>query len=157
MMPNKTQSENLYYSYDIKNTHFVAVNSEIPFKKQFTPEYILKFTTWLENDLKNNKQKFKIVYLHRPLYCSNKGDNCNGSAESERKLYEEILHKYNLDLVLAGHVHTYERMFPIYNSNVDTASLSKDKNTYTNPKYTTHLVCGTGGLDRTPTKCKLIK
>jgi len=146
IMPNKEKGENLYYSYDVKNTHFVAVNSEIPYQKQFTPEYIVNFTKWLEDDLTKTTKRWKVIYLHRPLYCSMPDDyHCISSSQKMRDLYEEILHKTNVDLVIAGHVHAYERLFPIYNNIVDIASIQADENVYKNPKYPTHLVCGTGG------------
>jgi len=67
-MPNKNQSENLFYSYDINNIHFVAMNSEIPY--EFNEEYKLRFQNWLKKDLESSTKKWKLVYLHRPLYCS---------------------------------------------------------------------------------------
>lgn len=156
-MPLREKSENFYYSYDIKDTHFVSVNSEIPFKKQFTPEYILEFTTWLENDLKSTQRKWKIIYLHRPLYCSkSKSEDDETSFKEVRKLYEDIIFKYKVDLVLTGHTHAYDRMFPIYKSVIDSASLRDDQNLYYNPKYAAHVVCGTGGLDDNPTECIFI-
>jgi len=147
-MPNKQKTENFYYSYDIKNTHFVALNSEI-IKDKVSPEYILKLTTWLDNDLKMTTKKFKIVYMHRPLYCSRTTEDkyCLSDAEAERKIYEEIFMNRKVDLVITGHVHAYERMFPIYQNTVDTSSLSNDRNTYTNPKYPSYLVCGSTGLN----------
>ena len=62
-----------------------------------------------------------------------------------RDLYEELFHKYGVDIVLAGHTHAYERMYPIYKSMVDKNSIKKNLNVYDNPIYPTHLVCGTGG------------
>merc|ERR1711957_107582 len=72
-------------------------------------------------------------------------ENCNSSAKDMRDLLEEILQKNKVDLILAGHVHAYERLFPIYNDMVDNESLRNNKNTYVNPKYPAHIVCGCGG------------
>jgi len=146
MMPNKQNTENLYYSYDIKNTHFVSVNSEIPYEKQFTPDYILKFTTWLKNDLLSTKKRWKVIYLHRGLYCSRPKDyHCGSSAVLMRDLYEDIINKAKVDLVISGHVHAYERLFPIFKSRIDITSVQDNDNTYYNPSYPTHVTCGTGG------------
>ena len=35
-MPLKDQTENLYFSYDIKEVHFVSLNSEIPYLIKIT-------------------------------------------------------------------------------------------------------------------------
>ena len=142
-MPFKLQSENLYYSYDIKNSHFISLNSEMQFNSQFTPENILKYTQWLENDLKTTTKQWKIVYMHRPLYCSS--DDGASSGQKVRDLYEELFYKYKVDLVLTGHTHAYERMFPIYKSIIDQNAIKKNLNVYDNPVYPTHLICGTGG------------
>lgn len=152
-MPNKEKTENLYYSYDINNVHFVSLNSEIPYEK-FTEDYKLAFQNWLDKDLSSTIKKWKVAYLHRPLYCSMEGDNCDNSAKNMRKLIEEILQKNKVDLVLTGHVHAYERMFPIYNEIVDNESLKNNKNTYFNPKYPAHIICGAGGNKEGFEDCK---
>lgn len=157
IMPNKAKTHNLYYSYDIKNAHFVSVNSEAPYQKQFTPEYILELTTWLEKDLSSTTKKWKIIYLHRPFYCSWSDDyHCGSSSEKVKTLYEKIIQKYNVDLVLAGHTHAYERLYPIFENQVDTASLKDNNNTYDNPKYPAHIVCGSAGNREDFANCIII-
>ncbi len=151
-MPNKDISDNLYYSYDINNAHFVAMNSEIPYR--FDEEYKLKFQSWLSNDLKSSTKKWKIVYLHRPLYCSMPNDySCVSSSKYMRDILEEIIMENKVDIVLAGHVHAYERLYPIYDGKVDTESINNDKSIYNNPKYPVHLVCGSGGNREGFPKC----
>jgi len=153
-MPSKEKSENLFYSYDINNAHFVAMNSEIPY--EFDNEYKLKFQDWLNKDLESTIKKWKIVYLHRPLYCSMPDDyHCISSSNYMREILEEILMKNKVDLVLAGHVHAYERLFPIYDGIVDKLSVNYDKSIYTNPKYPVHLVCGAGGNREGFENCKI--
>jgi hypothetical protein len=155
-MPNKEKTENLYYSYDINNVHFVSLNSEIPYEN-FSEQYRLEFQKWLNDDLKNSYKKWKVVYLHRPLYCSmppTMGDNCNGSAKNMRDLIEEIINKNKVDLVLSGHVHSYERLYPIYNKQIDKESIKNNNNTYDNPKYPAYVVCGVGGNKEVFESCK---
>ncbi len=41
-----------------------------------------------------------------------------------RSAFEELLHKYKVDLYLSGHVHAYERMFPVYDERVDPQTIS---------------------------------
>jgi len=62
-----------------------------------------------------------------------------------RNLYEEIIYKAKVDFVLAGHVHAYERLYPIYNGTADMDSVNTNGTIYINPKYPTYVVCGTGG------------
>ena len=154
IMPNKETGYNLYYSFDIRNTHFVSLNSEIPFELLFNTEYKLKFKQWLENDLKSSTKRWKIVYLHRPLYVSY---NVDFSAKDMIEFYEEIFYNAKIDLVLSGHTHAYERLFPIYNNTIDFDSIKNNTNVYNNPKYPTYLVCGTGGNDERDLNCMNIK
>ncbi|MGI0021433.1 MAG: metallophosphoesterase family protein, partial [Nitrososphaeraceae archaeon] len=62
---------------------------------------------FLENELKNTKQPWKIVAMHKPLYTS-------PSTHPEEKVLATILQplidKYGVQLVLYGHNHNYERI-----------------------------------------------
>lgn len=56
--------------------------------------------------------------------------------------------KYNVDLALEGHLHAYERMYPItFNSNDEDEPIVMDTNpsTYNNPNGTIFITVGTGG------------
>jgi len=98
-------------------------------------------------DLKNVPSgMWKIVYMHKPLYCSANDDHCIGEAEVMRNYFEKIFNDNKVDLIIAGHLHVYERGFPIgIGAQVDFNSISNDNNTYTNPQYPTHVVCGAAG------------
>lgn len=53
---------------------------------------------------------------------------------------EDLFYKYGVDMYFSGHVHSYERNYPVYQGNVDP-------NKYNNPKATTHLLIGGAGND----------
>jgi hypothetical protein len=69
---------------------------------------------WLAKDLAANRLPFTIVYFHKPPY--SKGSH-NSDTESDMKNMREkvnpLFEKYNVDLVLAGHSHVYERTKPL--------------------------------------------
>ena len=145
-MPQYENSQNMYYSFDINNVHVVSMNSVI-FNDQ-NKKWIPKFEKFLLTDLKKTNKKWKIVYMHHPLYCSMPDTpdfRCDKGAEMLRKNLENILAFFKVDLIIAGHVHWYERSFPVFQSHIDKSSASLDLKTFTNPKYPIHLVCGTGG------------
>jgi hypothetical protein len=144
-LPNRSENKTFYYSYDINNVHLVSLNSEAPYSSLFDEEYIQRMLEWLRNDLSSTKKKWKIAYMHRPLYCSKpSGDYING-VKKLKNLFEDIFLKYSVDLVIAGHRHNYERLYPIYNTTVDINSLRNLNNTYLNPKYPTYVICGATG------------
>lgn len=102
---------------------------------------------WLDNDLKiQTTRNWKIVYMHRPMYCSKiNSKDCTEDTDKLRELFENIFFKYSVDLVLTGHRHNYERIYPVYNNTVDVDSLKKMNNTYVNPKYPSYVICGATG------------
>ncbi|EWY82993.1 acid phosphatase [Fusarium oxysporum NRRL 32931] len=100
---------------------------------------------WLKNDLASVdrcKTPWVIVMGHRPMYSSH-GGNYHLHL---REAFEKLLLKHKVDLYIAGHVHWYERLKPIRNCAVDTASV-KSPNTYeVNPGYSmVHLINGAAG------------
>ena len=88
-----------WYSYDWGFIHFVALDTEADYATQ---------AAWLDQDLADSKQPWKIVYLHRPPYSSGN----HGSDTSLRRVLSPIVEKHGVQLVLAGHDHDYERMKP---------------------------------------------
>jgi predicted phosphodiesterase len=104
---NDPQGTGRYYSFDWGNAHFVALNSELYHEdRSGNPE---EQKVWLERDLRETHQPWKIVYFHRPIYSSSK----HGSDERIREDLEPVLIRQGVDLVFSGHDHTYERTRPI--------------------------------------------
>jgi hypothetical protein len=64
---------------------------------------------WLERELQNSREDWKIPYFHHPLYSS--GDR-HGSDLPKRKALEPLFLKYGVSVVFAGHDHVYERVMP---------------------------------------------
>ena len=86
------------------------------------------------------KQPWIVLFGHRPMYCSDADkDDCTFHNSRTRtglpfvKLYglEDLLMKYNVDLVFWAHEHDFERFWPIYDFNIMNGSLAEP---YTNPK-----------------------
>jgi hypothetical protein len=83
--------------------------------------------------------------------------------ESFRDLYHSLFTKYGVDLVLAGHIHNYQRSYPlIYNSenplnpiiaqsaildNGDNNSKENNNNVFVEAKGTVFAIVGTGGQE----------
>jgi len=132
----------LYYSFNYGNAHFVALDSESILD---IPKISDKQLGWVENDFKSvDRKKFPwiIVFLHRPIYCSNPdsvdcGEGNGTFALYLRKKLEPLFVKYNVDIVFTAHKHDYERMWPVYGGN--------PKFTYNNPNLPTYILSGAGG------------
>ncbi len=64
---------------------------------------------WLADELHASETRWKICYLHHPLYTSGR---YGASAEALRASLEPVLVAGDVDVVLSGHEHFYERTVP---------------------------------------------
>lgn len=94
-----------YYSYRLGDWHVVVLNSELAVKG--APSAIKAQIDWLVADLATNRTGCTVAYFHRPLYSSAYRQGNPGM----RSIWN-ILYANNVDLVLAGHDHHYERFRP---------------------------------------------
>jgi hypothetical protein len=100
----------------------------------------------------NSKIKWIIVNYHTPMYTSPNtcsASTCKGSS-SLRDIYHPLFDKYGVDIVLQGHVHNYQRTFPIkYNTNSHSSPTKTSTSTskYNNPQGEIFATIGTGGIN----------
>lgn len=97
-----------YYSFDYANIHFICLDSmTTALRLTNSAMYI-----WLTNDLANVTADWTVVFFHHPPY--SRGSH-NSDSESEllqmRRVFMPVLEEAGVDLVLAGHSHSYERSF----------------------------------------------
>lgn len=101
---------NRFYWFDYQGVRFISLDSPVFNKENKDIQVILN---WLENTLKNNPNKWSVVFTHYPVYSCSAGRN----SEEYRNLLRPILEKHGVDLVLLGHDHTYCRGFNETNIN----------------------------------------
>ncbi len=111
-----------YYSFDFANVHFVCLDSEASSRAPGGP-----MLTWLEQDLAATAQDWIVAYWHHPPYTKGSHDSddpadSGGRMKEMREHVLPILEDYGVDLVLAGHSHSYERSFLIDGHYGDSAS-----------------------------------
>jgi F5/8 type C domain-containing protein/fibronectin type III domain protein/calcineurin-like phosphoesterase family protein len=94
-----------YYSWEMGNWHFVALDSNdfVTHDDFAEPPQI----TWLKQDLAANKKGCVAAYYHHPRWSS--GDH--GDNKDSIELWN-IMTAGKVDLVLNGHDHDYERFVP---------------------------------------------
>ncbi|MDA3935204.1 MAG: metallophosphoesterase [Gammaproteobacteria bacterium] len=98
-----------YYAYDYGLVHVVMLDSQSSLRWGKA-----SMLDWLKLDLQQNNLPWTIVVLHHPPYSkgSNDSDAASGSDWRQRVVREQIvpvLERAGVDLVLAGHSHSYER------------------------------------------------
>ena len=98
------------YSFDYGDAHFVMLDSQEGEQREFIPDMLSIQRAWLEQDLGGTNKKWKIVFVHRPLY-NNKPGATNTNIQ---KAFSPVFDKYHVDVVFTGHDHTYARTYPLY-------------------------------------------
>ena len=138
-MPLYNQTKNHYYSFDVGLAHFVAIDHDFYYTVADSQAQERMFS-WVENDLiaatsEENRtiRPWVIVFTHRPIYCSvnSMADKPSGRCYNfygQYAIWDELFHKYGVDLYLSGHVHSYERMGPIYKNQSQHYDVSNDAN-----------------------------
>ena len=131
--PSTFQSEynygNSFYSFEAGLTHFIFLNPYTTTDEN-SPQY-----KWLISDLESidrKKTPWVITITHCPWYNSNKAHQNETQTIWMRETFEPIFYKYKVNLVFTGHVHAYERTYPVYQNKIDLSG-------------PTYIVIGNGG------------
>jgi acid phosphatase type 7 len=90
-----------YYSYAVGPWLVLAINSEIP-SSSGSPQY-----QWVSDELTRNPRPCTAVIWHRPLFSSGR----NGANRDMQDLWR-LLYQLNVEIVINGHDHIYERFAP---------------------------------------------
>jgi len=140
---------NPFYSYNINNVHVLTMATEEKFDTN-SEQY-----NFVVNDLRNAANnpdiKWIIVTMHSPFYSSpNTFKEFDCGRDEACQLYHPLFDKYGVDLVLQGHVHNYERSFPLkFNQATPSNPIvtSTMKTDYENPDGEIFAIVGTGGVN----------
>jgi len=135
-----------YYSFDSGPAHFLILDSN-----SFD---LVRLSSWVEKDLTSTKARWKIVCIHSPAFHSSRE---HYDAQKMRMLVP-LLERCGVDLVLAGHLHNYQRSKPMRfepdavrkpGSSLINGKFTLDSNfdgvENTRPDGIIHIVCGGGG------------
>src|SRR5512133_2335674 len=139
------------YSFDYGQVHWTVLDSNV-----YTDWESPALKAWLEADLRAAKgATWRIVALHHPLFHSSRSH----LGDQWMRPISPILEKHGVDLVLAGHVHNYQRTAPIHFKptkvgprgrpveGVFTVDETFDGRTATHAKGVIHIVTGAGGAE----------
>ncbi|XP_057540389.1 purple acid phosphatase 18 [Amaranthus tricolor] len=120
-------SSNLYYSFDVAGVHVVMLGSYTD-HDVYSDQY-----QWLKADLGKVDRKrtpWLLALFHVPWYNSNTAHQ--GEGDGMMLALEPLLYAAGVDVVLAGHVHAYERSKRVFRGKSD-------------PCGTVHITIGDGG------------
>ncbi|MEE9393502.1 MAG: LamG-like jellyroll fold domain-containing protein [Planctomycetota bacterium] len=123
-----------YYTFHYGNTQFFMLDSNRAVGPE-TAQY--KF---LERALRASKAKWKIVCYHHPAYTSDENDYGNTwygpstKGDLRVRALVPLFDRYGVDIVWNGHIHSYERTWPLKKGRATMAA-----------KGTVYMVTGGGG------------
>ncbi|HEY0966149.1 MAG TPA: metallophosphoesterase family protein [Opitutaceae bacterium] len=105
-VPSGTEA---YYSFDYANIHFICLDSHDSDRSADGA-----MAQWLKADLAATQRDWIIAFFHHPTYTkgthdSDKDDDSGGRMNDMRRIFLPILEQGDVDLVLTGHSHVYER------------------------------------------------
>lgn len=104
MAPEQDSDSGLYYSFDYATAHVIVLNTNDADATNGLSDTQFE---WLKADLEANKDdKWIFVLMHKSLY-SGGSHSFDGDVEAMRAQLVPVFYKYGVDLVLAGHDHTY--------------------------------------------------
>jgi Purple acid Phosphatase, N-terminal domain/Calcineurin-like phosphoesterase len=107
-----------------------------------------KQTAWLAERLAEYRSPwsgidFIIVGFHNCVFSSN---TSHGSDGGIRTVWQSLFDRYHVDLVVSGHVHAYERSYPIRGGDV-TKVVPSGGTVHPQTDGTTYICAGGGGQD----------
>jgi hypothetical protein len=132
------------YSFRYGNVGFVALDSndvsnEIPLNRGFTHG---AQTPWLASTLSQLRSSpdidFIVIVLHHSAYSSS---DSHGSEGGIRSNWVPLFDQYDVDLVISGHNHCYERTLPLRRGQIT----GDDRRLADSSKGTTYITAGGGG------------
>lgn len=97
--PTKSSGTEDYYIYSYDDVQMFSLNANLDYSIG-SSQY-----NWMQSELAKSNSKWKIVLIHFPPYSSGPHGNTENMANSLIPLFDQ----YQVDLVLSGHDHGYER------------------------------------------------
>ncbi|MFN7020993.1 MAG: LamG-like jellyroll fold domain-containing protein [Phycisphaerales bacterium] len=107
------------YTYTYGNAEFFVIDTNkdvLPTSEQYR---------WLDEQLGRSRAVWKFVYHHHPVYSSDEndyGDTYKGKStfgSPKHRPLAALYEKHGVDMVFCGHIHSYERSWPIAAGRVD--------------------------------------
>ena len=94
--------EETCYFTDVQGTRFISLDA---YMAEESDVFLARQQRWMDSVLRNNPNRWTCVLFHHPIY-SPKTSRDN---KRMRETFKPLFDRYNVDLVLQGHDHTYAR------------------------------------------------
>ncbi|WP_327142215.1 purple acid phosphatase family protein [Nocardia sp. NBC_01327] len=153
---SEEHAKGLWYSFTVGGVRVIAVANDDICYQDAGNSYIRGYSggaqkRWLESELAKARGDrgidWVVVFMHQTAISS--ADKFNGADRAIREDWLPLFDRYQVDLVLCGHEHHYERSHPVRGT-LGTETLTPKpadtrKDVIDTTKGTVHLVIGGGG------------
>jgi 3',5'-cyclic AMP phosphodiesterase CpdA len=108
-----------FYSFRYGNAEFFSLDTNKPVGPG-TEQY-----QWLDKALAASDATWKVCYHHHPCYSSDDNDYGNTwtgpskLGDTNARQLVPLYEKYNVDLAMNGHIHLYERSWPLRGGKIE--------------------------------------
>lgn len=140
-----------FYAFRYGSVQFISIDNndvtldDVPWNRGYTGG---KQAAWLEKTLARAAADptvdFIIVLMHQSAFSSS---SKHGSDIGVRRAWFDLFSRYQVDLVLQGHDHTYERSHAMRGTTITDRTAP-----YRTDAGTVYVVCGNGGSTQEPFK-----
>ena len=133
-----------YYSYTKGNVFFLVMSTQTSYSEN--SEQFNFVQQELDKASKDPNIDWIVVSYHKPIYATS---TKHTGLTSFRDIYHPLFDQYNVDLVLSGHNHNYQRTFPLQFNEADSdipIIVNKNPNTYNEAGSPIFITAGTGGV-----------
>jgi predicted phosphodiesterase len=144
-----------FYAFTYSNARVIVMDSD---NRCFTPncEQFGFVLGQLQQASQNSNIDWIIVYIHKQFYTSPNtcgSSSCSNTASDTtnlRNTYQKYFDQYGVDIVLNGHLHNYQRTFPLKYDSASPSSpiiTSTSSYDYNDPTGQIYVTVGTGGIN----------
>ncbi|MGW0879841.1 purple acid phosphatase family protein [Streptomyces sp. NPDC002671] len=150
------ETEGLWYAFTVGSVRFISLANDDVAIQDSGDTYVSGYSDgaqrrWLERELKaargNDGIDWIVVFMHHPMISSSRTGS--GSDLGIRKAWGPLFDTYEVDLVLCGHEHYYERSLPVRGAlpseGLTPIPVSTDTDVIDSSKGTVHMIIGGGG------------
>jgi hypothetical protein len=104
--------QTMYWSQDVGPVHLLVLNPYVPCFADAGARDQYDFAVADLRAVNRTKTPWLVVSIHAPVYTSSTQNYKH--SECFRVVYEDLFYGAGVDIVLSGHIHTYERTHPMY-------------------------------------------
>lgn len=144
---------NHFYSFNVGLVHFVVFSTEYYRFTEYGTRQIENQYNWLREDLtfasspaNRTLRPWIVVLSHTPFYTKNLWAVVDSRRVTGHLLNpEKLFYDASVDIIICGHLHVYQRSWPIFNGKIYKKFYNEKSKAYVNSKAPIHLITGTGG------------